>query len=192
MGEPELHETIPDTTAIGRVARYEIDYGNSDEDLVKISSYLTYAYDYETGVLEEILIDYSQLYESQKIIVRDLSKDLVEEIDVSDNEAFTSYLEEINANVEREIEKQQMQSSGTESELMAGGTVCWQCTQYDSSGHDRSSWCDYFFSVGCGSLAFKSNIAGFLLCAGAQGISCWIPAYKVCVLGKWMTTCPIT
>lgn len=185
--EPLLHETVVDGVGLGRVARYAFEYNHTEKDIVKLDSYLTYAYDYKTGELEELIVDYSLVYKEQRVLLHNLSNGQVDSYDVSQEEMFQEYINEINKSVEEESIKAESENG----EVTAQGTVCWQCSKYESSPHDRATWCDYFFGVGCGYIGTKTTIAGWLLCSGIQGIACWIPAYKICIAGKWMTTCPV-
>jgi len=203
IDEPLLHETIPeDGIPVGRVARYEIDYNNDENEYVKIHSYLTYAYEYETQTLSEILVDYSDLYENKIIRVHNFVNGEIEEIDVSGDETIEEYLSYIENDLENEIneaeeryqEQLQAISNGEqlgEVEPLANGQVCWRCTKTETTPHDRSTWCDYFFSIGCGILGRSKQIAKWLLCVGVQSVACWIPSYTICVDGYWSTVCPV-
>ncbi|PLR76247.1 hypothetical protein CU633_16230 [Bacillus sp. V3-13] len=196
LDEPLLHETVQEAVPIGRVARFEFDFKNDEDEIVKVNSYLTYVIDYEKGTLEEYIVDYSELYTSKRIALHNLIEETVEYHDVSQVEGFQEYISEIENNLEQELneakEEEALQASdGSGAAIQAAGTVCWQCSKYETSKSNRSSWCDYFFSVGCGAIGMKTTIAGWLLCSGVQGVACWIPSYRICVQGKWTSICPM-
>lgn len=66
--------------------------------------------------------------------------------------------------------------------------VCWQCTKYVTGGGDYSGKCQTAVAGAC-TLA-KLNIYGRVLCALGLVVACYVPKYKICVAGQWMTTCP--
>ena len=61
---------------IGWIVQYELDYSNGanlQPDIVNFRSLLTFIYNYETGEINSLVLDYSRLLEKKAIYIVDLS-----------------------------------------------------------------------------------------------------------------------
>lgn len=170
---------------VGRMARIELDYNNTNTEFVNLTSYLVFSYEYEENQLNVFLVDNSQLYSNKSIIVNDLLLNTSETIDVSDEEVFQEFFNEVDNQLEEALE-----TYASDNETNLNSLICFQCTKYENSSNDLSTSCMSAFSWVCGAVGKVTNLPGFLVCGGIALLSCWIPAYKICVDGKWFTNCP--
>jgi len=187
-GNYETLLEIKDITeqAYGRMARIEVEYNLDSSSEVSIMSYLVFIYEYETGKLTELLVDNSQLYEDGIINIIDFEDYSIDIHDLSNDEFYHEYINTIN----QDLQENEL-TSITESDINHNRYLCFRCTQYESSNHDLSDSCMSAFSWVCGAIGIKTGLPGFLICAGAAVVSCWVPAYRICVDGEWSTTCPL-
>jgi len=189
---------------VGKVALYKFDY-NIKNKLVKVDSYLYYVMDYSTGIVQELLIDNSELYGKQIVKLHDLKTKKVVSSNISQNIWAKKFIAEINTNLEKEknkakilinekvkvnVNKPKPISDNSEVTPQLSKYICWVCTDYEYSPGHRDGWCDAYANVICG-LVGKINIASYLLCAGLQLLACYVSSYTICVDGYWSTTCPI-
>lgn len=170
----------------------EVEYNLSNKDEVNIMSYLVYTYEYENGEFKEFLIDYSNLASNEQINIHNLKEGSIETHNVGENEFFQEYLN----NIQNDLEQAQTQYDGTlaslnEGDVSASSYICFHCTRYQSSSHNHSSGCREAFAWVCGAVGIKTGLPGFIACAGVAVVSCWVPAYRICVDGFWSDTCPI-
>ena len=182
-----------DSNPIGRMARVELEYGNSGSEYVSFASFLVFSYEYSTGVLNVNLVDNNELYSNKKIIVNDLIQGTSVVVDVSNEEFIEEFLNEVEAEIElEEINYENtLESMGDDNAEIAAGYWCFGCTQYETQPNTWDNNCISKFGWACGAVGISTGLPGYLLCSGITVLACWVPAYKICVAGKWSSNCPI-
>ncbi|CAD2077458.1 hypothetical protein [Phocicoccus schoeneichii] len=185
-GEPETIENIYDSNkkeVVGKIIRYEIEYNYNPDNIVNEISYLVFTEDNLTNKINSYIVDNSSLYKEGIIKIINTTSNYIEEFDVSQEDFYIDYKNDIDAEISLQLKKSK---SSSEAEYL-----CFNCTQYISNTVDYSSSCHTAFGYICGAVAIYSQMPGFLLCAGVATLSCWVPPRKVCVKGNWHTSCLI-
>ncbi|MFE7152848.1 hypothetical protein, partial [Heyndrickxia sporothermodurans] len=173
-----------------------------------LTSLVSFMYDFETKKLNTYVIDYNRLIDEKAIYLRYLDSGESEKIDVSDVdgvneelEPFITTVEDEIANKEKDLEEasENIQSTSTapvaitDIEPLAAGNICYQCSKLQKYQGDYSPECKKAVGTVCSVKITGPKLlkwAKTLICAGTKIIGCYIPAYYICVEGKWMTTCP--
>lgn len=179
----------------GWIVQYEITYNENNSSLngktsVSFSSLLTFAYDYVQDTWDTYIIDYSRLYTEKMIYVINMEGEELTSVNIEGEELFEELFVEIeekqDAMLDNSIET--IDSNSDEPSINSSNYLCWQCTNYSTSGGIDK--CPSLVGAYC---SFGSNYSvGSLLCAGTTIVSCYTPPYKVCTAGVWKTSCPVS
>ncbi|MBY8909852.1 hypothetical protein K6L05_08610 [Salinicoccus roseus] len=173
--------------ANGRIARIELEYNQDENNIVNNLSYLIYALDYESQEVQVFLLDNSEMYEEAMITINYLNSGAEESVDISDEDFYQEYKQNVDMEIQQALKNE---SKAQKDPRNANKYNCFSCNRYISSSSSYSNSCLSKFGWICGAVGIKANMPGYLLCAGAAALSCYVPAYKVCVSGSWKTTCP--
>lgn len=196
---------------IGYLVQYEVEMvseehliqNDSEEDFIvetTITSLLTFLYNEKESVMEVLLVDYSSIESEGIIYLRNFTSDVVEEILLADSS--NKGLKEMSSDVKKSKDmavaaaKQNIGSGkvGEDAELNPDylpGCRYWYCSEFITGGGDYHGNCSALAGGVCGVTGAFTRV-GSAICYGSSLLGCYVPKYKQCVRGYWLTkNCPI-
>lgn len=179
-----VKQTTDGVNGTGYIIQYDLKYRYQEQGMGKFSSLLSFVYSQNTNELNVAIIDYSGVMENDEVYVLDLEKGERElAFSVIDNQTIQALKNKVKNEVNSMLAKKE---SNNQSNLYVPDH-CYVCTKTEYHPSDLSGDCSGLIGTAC-KIGTK-NIFVKMACQAGIYVFCYVPAYTICVEGRWSNVC---